>query len=365
MSKITKEKNLYIFEIEGKTTRTYSLDVNTGILVNAKSGKSVKGCPAGMVKLVTDNQTLSNVLWAMYRTHYMDSQKGYGQLDNTMLTLADKFDAVGINLTGCYGITYDFERWGKYINDNFSDFIKLYKEESENYSYDTIRYIAQELQKQQIIKKYRLIVNDHFPQEWVDTFISFLVENQGRLAEIEKYIPRLLYFVERGIYYMNARSVDMNSSMYELLNYAVDLKLAEIPKGDYLRIYAQIKKIWLIEREKIDTEKLIKNNYLEQLLYENDTFKVIIPTTREEFAKEGSEQSNCVFTMYLDKVLKGETRVVFIRRKDNLDKSYITCEIKPNGRIQQYLTKYNYQPKEDDAIAFYHDYQNYLNSLWN
>ena len=162
---------------------------------------------------------------------------------------------------------------------------------------------------------------------------------------------------------MNSRETSINASINELLDYAIDLKLDEIPKGDYSRVFAQIKKIWLVEREKIDHEKLCANNYLKELLYENDTFKVIIPTTREEFAREGSAQDNCVYSMYLKKVLKGETRVVFIRRKDSLDKSYITCEVKPNGRIQQYLTKYNYKPTEEDAVAFYREYQNYLNSV--
>ena len=364
MSKITKEKNLYIFEVEGKTTRTYSLDVNTGILANIKTNKAIKGCPAGMVKLVTDNRTISNVLWAMYRTHYIYGSTGYGELDKTMLTLADKFDAVGIDLTEEWEMYADLMgTLGEYISENFSDFVKLYKEKQGHYSYRKLYHIANELYKIQIVKKYRLEANDHFPQEWVNWFITFLLDNKNRLAEIEKYIPRLLYFVERGIYYMNSREISINASINELLDYAIDLKLDEIPKGDYSRVFAQIKKIWLVEREKIDHEKLCANNYLKELLYENDTFKVIIPTTREEFAREGSAQDNCVYSMYLKKVLKGETRVVFIRRKDSLDKSYITCEVKPNGRIQQYLTKYNYKPTEEDAVAFYREYQNYLNSV--
>jgi hypothetical protein len=252
---------------------------------------------------------------------------------------------------------------GEYINNNFSDFVKLYKEEQDQYSYRKLYHIATDLYKVQLVKKYRLEANDHFPQEWVDMFMEFLVDNRNRLAEIEKYIPRLLYFVERGVYYMDSRATNINASMYDLLDYAIDLKLDEIPKGDYSRVYAQIKKVWLVEREKIDHEKLCGNNYLEKLLYENDTFQVIIPTTREEFAKEGSEQSNCVYSMYLNKVLDGETRVVFIRRKDNLDKSYITCEVRHNGHIQQYLTKYNYSPKEEDAIEFYREYQAYLNRV--
>lgn len=364
MAKITKEKNLYIFEVDGKTTRTYSLDVNTGILANIKTNKSVKGCPAGMVRLVTDNQKISNVIWAMYRTHYMNSGIGYGELNKTMLTLADKFDAVGIDLTQDWEVYADLVgSMGEYINDNFSDFVKLYKEEQENYSYRKLYHIANDLHKVQMIKKYRIEANDHFPQEWVDKFMQLLVDNKNRIAEIDKYIPRLLYFVERGIYYMNCYNVSINSSMNDLLDYAIDLKLDEIPKGDYSRVFAQIKKNWLMEREKIDHEKLCANNYLEKLLYENDTFQVIIPTTREEFAKEGSEQNNCVYSMYLNKVLNGETRVVFIRRKDNLDKSYITCEVRHNGHIQQYLAKHNYTPKEVDAIEFYREYQAYLNKI--
>jgi hypothetical protein len=71
-----------------------------------------------------------------------------------------------------------------------------------------------------------------------------------------------------------------------------------------------------------------------------------------------------VFSMYLDKVVNGETHVVFVRRKDNPTQSLITCEVR-NGRILQFLERYNCSPSDPALIAFRTAYQTHLYNLWN
>ena len=72
-------------------------------------------------------------------------------------------------------------------------------------------------------------------------------------------------------------------------------------------------------------------------------------------------QHNCVYTTYFPKVLKNETIVVFIRRKAELAKSYITCEINIiTGEIKQYLAIYNHGVTDENAINFKKDYQDFL-----
>lgn len=96
------------------------------------------------------------------------------------------------------------------------------------------------------------------------------------------------------------------------------------------------------------------------LRYENNTFTVLVPTTAIEFKAEADYQDNCVFRLYYPKVKKYETHVVFIRRKSNIDTPYITCEVDNNGRIVQYLTRFNKCVQSEDAKAFKHEYQQYL-----
>ena len=69
--------------------------------------------------------------------------------------------------------------------------------------------------------------------------------------------------------------------------------------------------------------------------------------------------------MYLDKVIKGETYVVFIRSKNNPSASLITCEVNRSGEIWQYLTRFNNRPTDEAQIAFKHQYQEHLWEAWN
>lgn len=101
------------------------------------------------------------------------------------------------------------------------------------------------------------------------------------------------------------------------------------------------------------------------LFYEDDIFSVVIPTTAKEFQEEADNQHNCVFRLYYSRVHDKLTHIVFIRRKNNLDKSYITCEVSNKGEIVQYLAKYNNDVEDKDALAFRQNYQNYLFSQFN
>lgn len=96
------------------------------------------------------------------------------------------------------------------------------------------------------------------------------------------------------------------------------------------------------------------------LFFEDENFTVIIPTTAGDFKKEADYQQNCVFRMYYPKVKNCETHVVFIRRKDNVNTPYITCEIGNNGKIIQYLGRFNQYVTDDNALAFKENYQHFL-----
>lgn len=96
------------------------------------------------------------------------------------------------------------------------------------------------------------------------------------------------------------------------------------------------------------------------LFFEDDNYIVLIPTTADEFKREADYQHNCVFRVYYPKVLDCETHVVFIRKKSDIDTSYITCEVNNEGKIIQYLGRYNKLPKEESIREFYLSYKRYL-----
>lgn len=70
-------------------------------------------------------------------------------------------------------------------------------------------------------------------------------------------------------------------------------------------------------------------------------------------------------TVYAEKVSNKETFVCFIRKKQNPDKSYISCEVDKKGKIKQFKLAYNSEITSEKDINFRKKYQEYLNGVWN
>lgn len=81
--------------------------------------------------------------------------------------------------------------------------------------------------------------------------------------------------------------------------------------------------------------------------YEMETEQLLIrlPKCAHEIRKEGNAQHHCVAT-YMDRMVAGETCILFIGKKEEQDKSYYTVEVKDNEVIQV-RGKYNVAPSED------------------
>lgn len=86
---------------------------------------------------------------------------------------------------------------------------------------------------------------------------------------------------------------------------------------------------------------------------ENEFLCIKVPSTIEDFTNEGKMQNNCVGSYYHDHIAQGVDLIYFIRKKDNVEHSYITCRY----RIDEYCTvEYrivnNDNVTDKNAIAF-------------
>ena len=68
--------------------------------------------------------------------------------------------------------------------------------------------------------------------------------------------------------------------------------------------------------------------YLE---YKKDAYFVRLPENIEDIANEATQLSHCLYDSYTDKILDGETVILFMRQVDHPDESVITIEVKYNG----------------------------------
>lgn len=90
--------------------------------------------------------------------------------------------------------------------------------------------------------------------------------------------------------------------------------------------------------------------------YDLGEFILRHPKTVKEIVQEGRELHHCVAT-YVDKIIQGETDVMFLRKKSEPDKPFFTVEIQ-NYRVIQCRTDHNQTDPEITKIV-----QNFLDSL--
>lgn len=89
-------------------------------------------------------------------------------------------------------------------------------------------------------------------------------------------------------------------------------------------------------------------NELSYLTYQADGFEIVLPTCAEEIVREGQTLNHCVAS-YVDRVAKGSTTILFLRRLADPTRPYMTIEWH-EGRLTQIKSKHNgslhTEPKE-------------------
>ena len=68
--------------------------------------------------------------------------------------------------------------------------------------------------------------------------------------------------------------------------------------------------------------------YLE---YKKNGYFIRLPENIEDIANEATQLNHCLYESYTDKILDGETVILFMRQVDRPDESVITVEVKYNG----------------------------------
>ncbi|HEN9415792.1 TPA: PcfJ domain-containing protein [Streptococcus agalactiae] len=119
------------------------------------------------------------------------------------------------------------------------------------------------------------------------------------------------------------------------------IKMGMIFTGDYLVIPKDFYKSFQEARDNlaaIEEAKLLKTfnkrvANLKKIEDEIRGYSFIIPRTIQEIRDEGKELHHCVAS-YANDHLKGKTTIMFVRKKNNLNKPLYTMEIKDNKIVQ-------------------------------
>lgn len=335
-----KERN-FIVAYDG-VIKLGAWDISNGSFIG-KSGKPVKSVPSCFTyrNLPSYRRGTNDLAYAIYwyRTNLVD--------DYTELMGAHFEQLLSLGLfPNSIRSLWDKPNLNKKI-------VEYLKEENQSY-YDSVkvaRYLA--------LIQYEQYINT-LP-DWGKEVFSNLLRNNIPADYIKTALNRVIHEHVDAFY---STEYIVSGSIFNVLKdyYDISMKLfnkVEVEKN-FLSKYAILKYLAEEYKNKHYNEELAKNNDKPWLYYENETFIVKPILTKEDFHTEGEAQRNCVERMYMEKVYKGQTHVVTIRRKSDPDKSYITCEVTNDGIIWQYLARCNETPKEQDARAFKAEYRQHL-----
>ena len=91
-------------------------------------------------------------------------------------------------------------------------------------------------------------------------------------------------------------------------------------------------------------------------------YKFIYPKTTKDIKDEAVQQSNCVAS-YIDKVINGSCDIILMRKKNDVENSLVTVEVR-NGKVVQARQRFNESVNESEQKAL-DKYDEFLSKLNN
>ena len=351
MSMVEKNKNLFVVTLDnGKQTYFNFADGQ----VYGVSGKVIKGFSNEAKKVLKDVQ--DNDFLAKYFIERGLSWSSIGDVKNwstamveTIYSLfAQQYSVRTLNEIAdfCHCYNYTLDKKG----------VKILKEALQTFNANgdnDIRY----LNKYDIKERVNAVYYAEYPQIVIE-LISH-ASNQKMKEIILKDAKKIAFHFEHENWDCLEKSTWRSNSIFAYIERYIRLCDTLNKERTYKNLYLSLCQM---EKEKDLMADSLCEDYQNKapLFFEDDNFTMIIPTKAEEFQKEADYQQNCVFRLYYPKVKDLETHIVFIRKKDDVNTPYITCEVANNGNIIQYLTRFNQRVIDENALEFQRNYQEFL-----
>lgn len=384
MIDVSRNKGIYEYHYYSeKTTALFAVDVNSQTIVSLKTNRKIcrvplgtktiqeliyqdfdadwhtgiknksrleKACGLYLLKLIVDRRAPTGE-WLLFDKgcSIVLGEIESGQISpSTFSCLVSMCD--GIGAYNNYYIPYLTVKRREIQNISLWDYKDYIKTQQTN---DLINKLKNAKSYNPLLERYYSILALDYPYNNYDEkekFVACCI-----LTQLIKSIPiEMITFLGK---------FTVNNLFDKIFIYLKQCKEMDIPfnsKADFREII-DTDKDFTVYRQNIENKKFkeVLGRNAEKLKFSNDNYEVVLPETPLDLIKEGQSQRNCVAS-YVNSVVDGQTLIVFVRKKDAKDNSYITCEIR-NGRIRQYLLACNQSVTKTEDIEFLEQYKSHLN----
>lgn len=350
MAKITKEKNIIIFELEAN--KSYKLDINTGIWTGIR-GKELVNMPSGDNKRVLKNMCnrTSSLLIALDQIFYYNEQTR-AATNCRRLRVADKLDSINFPPISLINYSEDLILWV----DNNIKFITAYIKDHPDGS-RSLHDMYTNYKHQAVLSKFKDLAPLITP-----SMTNSMLTHQGNFPLTEELIDLIGYYWIRGKLY----EYGDEQRFYEYLRICELLNKEPQKVNNFMREYVETKKEYELRKQELN-EKAFTLAYKKRekhLTFEYGNYQIVLPTKSTDLIDEGRKMSHCVGS-YIQNVVQNTCYIVFVRNKATPNKCYITCQVMPNGNISQYYLAHDRCISKPEDIEFKEKYQEYLRSVWD
>lgn len=359
---IRKEKNM-VYIKSTKYDGFYTIDINTGIVTDTR-GKVVKTRNREIMEKLIDSRYNDNTKNAFYYAllNWFDNRPEVRQEQLYFLQCVEKI--VNMGYKGCRYIDYECAIYAIEHSKDFAKWLTI-----GNNATEEVWVFTDYHRKELFRNKYGKYLSEQVSKGLDNSLLHKESFFNTQLTEKEKitYLCLLSKFVvpffsePKPMIYIPSNATQILMDMFRWAK----LLEVEVDKGEFYKQYMAIKKMYTVKKSQLDNKALFENQMKHKvaLAFSNEDFEVIIPTTEKEFENEANSQKNCVYSSYFPRVVDGRTNVVFIRRKSDLNTSYITCEVN-DGVIHQYLGKHNTCVRDTKALEFKVAYAQHIRECW-
>lgn len=358
MSNFTKEKNIITISIDGMSGN-YKFDLATGLFYGVK-GSPIKTNPKKRATAqifypynANNNTQLAYTLYHMF--DYGIQTSYYPTLVNA-LSVAEKLDNMKLvnrrlNNARLEDIGTNFKM--------FVDYLKTRPDEDKangNYNYsDFLEYSR--------LMKVKSRWGEGIVKQFPENILNHLIGYDEVLNYTAEEMSVCAYHLVRG------KMFDYTGGdcrrLLEYISMCRGMEKEPQKVNNFMREYCETKNEYELRKIEFDNKRIADNyrRHSKAFEFEYGNFTVVLPTCGQDLIDEGRNMHHCVGG-YVNYIVEGTDYIVFIRRKDNPEQCYLTCEIDTEGRIHQYYLAYDRTIRNAEDIEFKTAFQNHLLANW-
>ncbi len=268
------------------------------------------------------------------------------------------FDAKNLNKNGSFykrfGLSKDYL---KFMQDNDIDYkdlklLQLFKKKD---------FTLLEKCHSSNINDIKFLYKNGILDNFLDSGTNIYSGDINILKEISNFIPlKKLNNYPTGMNNLNIYKDYLVMSKKLALNYISKKDL--FPRNLVARHDKLQSRIKLEENKTTQFGAYLRYLELSKYLYENEKYIIFPATSADDLKEEGRQQGNCVGNMYLLPYAEGKTDIYFIRKLNNITKSFITLEFKNNAVIQKELPHHSidFSKEQLDFIDNWRQYRDFI-----